>query len=301
MKIISCSSNIPLAEKIAEKLNTPLVKTTIKRFADNEFFLQINENMQGRTVFVIQSASQPANDTLMELLITIDALKRSIAKRIIAVIPYYGYSRQDRKTATGTPVSAKLVANLIATAGADRIICLDWHTEQMQGFFDIPAYDLQVIPLFAKSIQERYAKTDSIIVSPDIGGVLRARKLADILNKDIAIVEKRRDFEENLSILNIIGSVKEKNCLILDDIVDSGKTLRCAAAALHDAGAKTIDAYITHGVLSQNALDNIKNSHINRLIITDSICPTKQILECPKIEILSISDLLAQAIRSMTH
>lgn len=299
MKIIACHSNIPLSQKIAAALQQECVIPSVQRFQDKEMMLRIPENMHGEHVFVIQSTSQPANDHLMELLITIDALKRSIAKRITAVIPYYGYARQDRKTAPGTPISAKLVADLIATAGAHHVICLDWHAEQMQGFFNIPAYDLQVAPIFVKDIQQNYEPGNFILVSPDIGGVSRVRKLADLLNTDIAIVEKRRDASGNPRMMNIIGDVQHKNCIILDDIVDSGKTLSHAAQILHEAGARSVDTYTTHGVLSDHAIERITQSKIRHLVITDSIHPTPETINCPKIRILSVAKILAQAIRAI--
>lgn len=295
MKILSGTSNPTLATQIADYLDQPLVRVHIERFADQELYCRIDENVHGANVFVIQSTSQPANEHLMEMLILIDALKRNLARHVTAVIPYFGYARQDRKTAPGAPITAKLVSNLIAKAGADQIISLDWHKEQMQGFFDIPAYDLDVSPLFVKNIQADFNPDEIVLVSPDIGGVLRARKLADYLNCDIAILEKRR-IENAPVILNLIGSVKGKTAILVDDIIDSGRTVCLAAQSLMEAGAKDVRAYITHGVFSGKALNLVEASMISQMFVTDTIAHTKA---SPKVHTLSIAPLVAKAMQSM--
>lgn len=298
IKLIACQSNIPLATEVGRLLNINVTDVTSKRFKDNEIFIEINENVRGRDVFVVQSTSYPANDHLMELLITIDALKRASARRITAVLPYYGYARQDRKTAARTPISAKLVADLITTAGANRVLTLDLHAGQIQGFFNIPTDNLFAAPVFAVDIADRCKKnTDLLVVSPDVGGVVRARHLAERIGTGIAIIDKRRPEAGKSEVMNIIGEVKAKKCILIDDIVDSGGTLCNAATALLDAGAAEVSAYITHGVLSNGAYKKIKESSLTELIITDSIQATNDILNTSNIRILSIAPLVAEAIR----
>ncbi|MGY9000738.1 MAG: ribose-phosphate pyrophosphokinase, partial [Rhodospirillales bacterium] len=250
MKVLSCNSNRPIAEAISAYLNLPLTSASIRRFSDMEVFVEINENVRGEDVFVIQSTSYPANDNLMELLVTMDALKRGSARRITAVLPYFGYARQDRKSGPRTPISAKLVANLITEAGADRVLTLDLHAGQIQGFFDIPLDNLYAAPVFIKDIREKYKGDDLIMVSPDVGGVLRARAFAKGLNADLAIIDKRREKAGESEVMNVIGDVADRHCILIDDIVDSGGTLCNAAVALVEQGAKSVSAYITHGVLS---------------------------------------------------
>ena len=263
MKILACNSNRPLAEAIATYLNMPLTKADVRRFSDMEVFVEIRENVRGEDVFVIQPTSYPANDNLMELLVTLDALKRSSARRITAVIPYYGYARQDRKSGSRTPISAKLVANLITSAGADRVVTMDLHAGQIQGFFDIPTDNLFAAPVFHKDITERYGDEAITIVSPDVGGVVRARALAKPLNADLAIIDKRREHAGVSEVMNIIGEVKDRRCILVDDIVDSGGTLCNAAEALIASGAVSVDAYITHGVLSGGAVARVTSSPCN--------------------------------------
>ena len=257
MKIISGNSNRPLAEAIAAYLDTPLTQADVRRFADMEVFVEIHENVRGEDVFVVQSTSYPANDNLMELLVTLDALRRGSARRITAVIPYYGYARQDRKSGPRTPISAKLLANLITTAGADRVLTIDLHAGQIQGFFDIPTDNLYAAPVFTDDIQAKYENGNLMIVSPDVGGVVRARALARRLNVDLAIIDKRRPRAGVSEVMNIIGDVSGRHCIMVDDIVDSGGTLCNAAKALMDSGALSVDAYVTHGVLSGGAVSRI--------------------------------------------
>ncbi len=298
IKLIACNSSITLAQEIGSLLNVDLTKITSKRFKDHEIFIEINENVRGRDVFVVQSTSYPANDHLMELLITIDALKRASARRITAVIPYFGYARQDRKTAARTPISAKLVADLITTAGANRVLTLDLHAGQIQGFFNIPTDNLFAAPVFALDIADRIKPhNDLLVVSPDVGGVVRARHLAERLGTGIAIIDKRRPEAGKSEVMNIIGDVKNKKCVLIDDIVDSGGTLCNAASALLDAGAAEVSAYITHGVLSNGAYAKIADSALKELVITDSIQATDTILSTKNIRILSIAPLVAEAIR----
>jgi ribose-phosphate pyrophosphokinase len=298
IKLIACHSNIPLVEKIGNILGISLTKFTSKHFQDKEIFVEINENVRGRDVFVLQSTSFPANDHLMELLITIDALKRASAHRITAVLPYYGYARQDRKTAARTPISAKLVADIITTAGADRVLTLDLHAAQIQGFFNIPTDNLFAAPVFALDIREKSAISDDLlIVSPDVGGVVRARNLAERLGVGIAIIDKRRPEAGKSEVMNIIGDVKGKKCILIDDMIDSGGTLCNAAKALCDEGASEVSAYITHGVLSNGAYQKIKDSVLSELVITDSIQATNDVLATKNIRILSIAPLMAEAIR----
>ncbi len=300
MKILTGNSNRPLAEAISAKLALPLVKANIRRFSDNEIFVEILENVRGEDVFVIQSTSFPANDHLMELLITIDALRRSSARRITAVIPYYGYARQDRRVGSRTPISAKLVANLITHAGAHRVLTLDLHAGQIQGFFDIPLDNLYAGPVFSKDIKETFANRGLTVVSPDTGGVARARAIAKRIDADLAIIDKRREAAGISEVMNVIGDVKNRDCILIDDIVDSGGTLCNAAVALMDQGAKSVSAYITHGVLSGGAVARIAASPIEKMVITDSIMPTEAVRVSPNIKPLSIATLMAEAMKRIT-
>ena len=300
MKILTGNSNKPLAEAISAKLALPLVKANIRRFSDNEIFVEILENVRGEDVFVIQSTSFPANDHLMELLITIDALRRSSARRITAVIPYYGYARQDRRTGSRTPISAKLVANLITHAGAHRVLTLDLHAGQIQGFFDIPLDNLYAGPVFSKDIKETLSNRNLTVVSPDTGGVVRARAIAKRIDADLAIIDKRREAAGVSEVMNVIGDVKSRDCILIDDIVDSGGTLCNAAVALMDQGAKSVSAYITHGVLSGGAVARVAASPIEKMVITDSIMPTEAVRVSPNIKPLSIATLMAEAMRRIT-
>jgi ribose-phosphate pyrophosphokinase len=297
MKIVACNSNRPLAVDVARILDIPLTKASIRRFADMEVFVEIQENVRGQDVFVIQSTSFPANDNLMELLITLDALRRSSARRITAVIPYFGYARQDRKSAPRTPISAKLVANLITEAGANRVLTMDLHAGQIQGFFDIPVDNLYAAPLFSRDIQDRFAGRDVIIVSPDVGGVVRARAIATRLNCDLAIIDKRRERAGVSEVMNVIGDVAGRDCILVDDLVDSGGTHCNAADALIRRGARSASAYVTHGVLSGGAVARIGSSPIETMTITDSIMPTDEIKACANIRTLTIAPLLAEAMR----
>lgn len=299
MKLISCNSNKELSRAIANHLKTELICADIKRFSDNEIFVEITENVRGQDVFVIQSTSYPANDHIMELLITIDALKRASAKRITAVIPYFGYARQDRKVAPRTPISAKLVANLITCAGANRVLTLDLHAGQIQGFFDIPVDNLYSAPVFAEDIRKNFEDKNLVIVSPDVGGLVRARDMAKKINAELAIVDKRRPQAGVSEVMNIIGEVNNRNCLIVDDIVDSGGTLCNAAEALLEKGAKSVSAYITHGVLSSDAYKRIGNSRLQNLIISDSIAPTIEIKSTKNIRIITIANLIGSAIQNI--
>ena len=299
MKLISCNSNKELSKAIANHLETELICADIKRFSDNEIFVEITENVRGQDVFVIQSTSYPANDHIMELLITIDALKRASAKRITAVIPYFGYARQDRKVAPRTPISAKLVANLITSAGANRVLTLDLHAGQIQGFFDIPVDNLYSSPVFAEDIRKNFEDKNLVIVSPDVGGLVRARDIAKKINAELAIVDKRRPQAGVSEVMNIIGEVNNRNCLIVDDIVDSGGTLCNAGEALLEKGAKSVSAYITHGVLSGDAYKRIGNSRLQNLIITDSIAPTIEIKATKNIRIITIANLIGSAIQNI--
>ena len=300
MKILTGNSNKPLAEAISAKLALPLVKANIRRFSDNEIFVEILENVRGEDVFVIQSTSFPANDHLMELLITIDALRRSSARRITAVIPYFGYARQDRRTGSRTPISAKLVANLITHAGAHRVLTLDLHAGQIQGFFDIPLDNLYAGPVFSKDIKETFANRSLTVVSPDTGGVVRARAIAKRIDADLAIIDKRREAAGVSEVMNVIGDVKNRDCILIDDIVDYGGTLCNAAVALMDQGATSVSAYITHGVLSGGAVARVAASPIEKMVITDSIMPTEAVRVSPNIRPLSIASLMAEAMRRIT-
>jgi ribose-phosphate pyrophosphokinase len=297
MKILTGNSNRPLAEAISAKLALPLVKANVRRFSDNEIFVEILENVRGEDMFVLQSTSFPANDHLMELLITIDALRRSSARRITAVIPYYGYARQDRRTGPRTPISAKLVANLLTHAGASRVLTLDLHAAQIQGFFDIPVDNLFAGPLFGKDIQDTLANRELTVVSPDVGGVVRARAVAKRINADLAIIDKRREQAGVSEVMNVIGDVKDRDCILIDDIVDSAGTLCNAAAALKEAGAEGVVAYVTHGVLSGGAIARVEGSVLEELVITDSIGNHDTIAAANKVRHLTIAPLLAEAIR----
>ena len=297
MKILSCNSNINLAESISKALNTQLVKVDVKRFSDMEVFVEVQENVRGEDMFIIQSTSYPANDNLMELLVSLDALRRASARRITAVIPYYGYARQDRKSGPRTPISAKLVANLITKAGADRILTMDLHAGQIQGFFDIPTDNLFAAPVFVKDIEGRYKNKPVVIVSPDIGGVVRARAIARRINANLAIIDKRREKAGLSEVMNIIGDVSNHHCIIVDDIIDSGGTICNAAQALIDVGALSVDAYVTHGVLSGSAVSNISNSPLNSLVTTDSIKATEAVRISSNIRQISIAPIIGEAIR----
>ena len=296
MKIVAGNSNRPLAEAICSYLNTPMTKAVVKRFNDMEVFVEIQENVRGQDMFVVQSTSFPANDHLMELLIIIDALKRASAKRVTAVIPYFGYARQDRKPGPRTPISAKLVANMITRAGADRVLTMDLHAGQIQGFFDIPTDNLFAGPVMVRDIKNHLDVASTVVVSPDVGGVVRALSLASRLNADLAIVDKRRSGPAKSEVMNIIGDVKGKSCILIDDIVDSGGTLVNAAEALLAQGAKDVTAYITHGVLSGGAVSRITNSKLRELVITDSIQPTEAVKVARNIRCLPIASLIGEAI-----
>ena len=297
MKILSCNSNINLAESISKALNTRLVKAEVKRFSDMEVFVEVQENVRGEDMFVIQSTSYPANDNLMELLVSLDALRRASARRVTAVIPYYGYARQDRKSGPRTPISAKLVANLITKAGADRILTMDLHAGQIQGFFDIPTDNLFAAPVFVKDIEEKYKNKPVVIVSPDIGGVVRARAYARRINANLAIIDKRREKPGSSEVMNIIGDVSKHHCIIVDDIIDSGGTICNAAKALIDVGATSVDAYVTHGVLSGSAVSNISNSPLSSLVTTNSIKATEAVNMSSNIRQISIAPIIGEAIR----
>ena len=297
MKILSCNSNINLAESISKALNTQLVKVDVKRFSDMEVFVEVQENVRGEDMFIIQSTSYPANDNLMELLVSLDALRRASARRITAVIPYYGYARQDRKSGPRTPISAKLVANLITKAGADRILTMDLHAGQIQGFFDIPTDNLFAAPVFVKDIEGRYKNNPVIIVSPDVGGVVRARAITRRINANLAIIDKRREKAGLSEVMNIIGDVSNHHCIIVDDIIDSGGTICNAAQALIDVGALSVDAYVTHGVLSGSAVSNISNSPLTSLVTTDSIKATEAVRISSNIRQISIAPIIGEAIR----
>ncbi|MAI99942.1 MAG: phosphoribosylpyrophosphate synthetase [Nisaea sp.] len=301
MKILAGNSNRPLAKAIATHLNKPLAEADIRRFADMEIFVEIQENVRGEDVFVVQSTSHPANDNLMELLVTLDALKRGSARRVTAVIPYYGYARQDRKSGPRTPISAKLVANLITSAGADRVLTIDLHAGQIQGFFDIPTDNLFAAPVFYDDIKARYNGDELMMVSPDVGGVVRARALARRLDADLAIIDKRRERAGVSEVMNIIGDVAGRRCILVDDIVDSGGTLCNAAEALTEAGAVSVDAYITHGVLSGGAVARVTASPLASLVTTDSIEATEAVLAAHNIRQISVAPLLGEAVRRINE
>lgn len=296
MKLVAGNSNRPLSEAIAAHLKLQLTKAQVRRFADMEIFVEIQENVRGQDVFVLQSTSFPANDNLMEMLIIIDTLKRASARRITAVMPYFGYARQDRKPGPRTPISAKLVANLIERAGADRVLTLDLHAGQIQGFFDIPTDNLFAAPVMMRDISEQYRKDNLVVVSPDVGGVVRARALAKRIDVPIAICDKRREKPGESEVMNVIGDVAGKRCILIDDIVDSGGTLVNAAEALKKHGAQEVMAYITHGVLSGGAVSRIQNSSLKSLVITDSILPTEAIKAAKNIRVLSVAPLIGEAI-----
>jgi ribose-phosphate pyrophosphokinase len=301
MKILAGNSNRPLAEAISAYLNLPLTQASIRRFSDMEVFVEIQENVRGEDTFVIQPTSYPANDHLMELLVTLDALRRGSARRITAVMPYFGYARQDRKSGPRTPISAKLVANLIAVAGADRVLTIDLHAGQIQGFFDIPLDNLFAAPVLTKDMEERFKSEQLMIVSPDVGGVVRARAYAKRLNADLAIIDKRRERAGVSEVMNIIGDVKDRHCILVDDIVDSAGTLCNAAEALVKAGATSVSAYVTHGVLSGGAVARVTSSPLEKLIITDSIMATEAMRASHNIEQQTIAPLMAEAIRRISE
>ncbi len=301
MKILTGNSNKQLSYKISKNLKNKLVNTSIRKFADGEIYIEINENIRGNSIFIIQSVSSPANDNLMELLLCIDALRRSSAKNITAVIPYFGYARQDRKVVPRTSISAKLVSNLITNAGADRVVTVDLHAGQIQGFFDIPVDNLFATPIFAKHIKKKIKSKNIICVAPDVGGVERARALGKKLDVGLAIVDKRRPSPGKSQVMNVIGNVKNKICILTDDIIDSGGTIVNAADALAKRGAKEVHVYATHGVLSGDAVKKIKNSKIKNLVITDSIDSSDKLKKVRNIEVLSISILLAEAIKRISN
>lgn len=301
MKLISGNSNQQLSELVSSYLDVPLTECRIQRFSDNEIFVEIMENVRGKDTFFVQSTSYPANDHLMELLIAIDALKRGSASRITAVMPYFGYARQDRKTGGRTPISAKLVANLITAAGADRVLTLELHAGQIQGFFDIPVDNLSAAPIFVPDIEEKFKGADICVVSPDVGGVVRARQLAKRLGADLAIIDKRREKAGVSEVMNVIGEVKGKVCILVDDIVDSGGTLCNAAIALESQGAKEVHAYVVHGVLSGAAVERVSKSTLKTLVITDSIAATEEMKAAPNIEQVSIAPLIGEAARRISE
>jgi len=296
MKLVAGNSNRPLAEEIAAYLKIPLAKCSVRRFADMEIFVEILENVRGEDVFVLQSTSYPANDHLMELLIMIDALRRASARRITAVLPYFGYARQDRKVGPRTPISAKLVANIISRAGADRVLTLDLHAGQIQGFFDIPTDNLHAAPVNVADIKDHYDVSKLTVVSPDVGGVVRARSLAKRFGAPLAIIDKRREKAGESEVMNVIGDVDGTTCILVDDIVDSGGTLCNAAEALLKQGAREVSAYITHGVLSGGAVARVTASELKTLVITDSIQPTEAIRVADNIRVMSIAPLIGEAI-----
>ena len=301
MKLVSGNSNRLLAENIAKYLETPLADCTVKKFSDKEIFIEMNENCRGEDVFIIQSTSFPANDNLMELLILIDTLKRASAKRITAVIPYYGYARQDRKPGPRTPITAKLVANLIVKSGADRVLSMDLHAGQIQGFFDIPTDNLFAAPVLTSDIKEKIGSNNPMIVSPDVGGVVRARLIASRINSDLAIVDKRREKAGESEVMNIIGDVKDRSCFMVDDIVDSAGTLCNAADALINSGAKEVYAHVTHGVLSGEATKKVNDSALTKLVVTDTIQETVDVEKSNKIETISVVHLLGEAIKRISE
>ena len=300
MYIISGNSNPILANQISKELKVKTIDVTVTRFSDQEVFVEINENIRGKNIFVIQSTSMPANDHIMELLITIDALKRASANKVTAVIPYFGYARQDRKVGPRTPISAKLVADVLTTAGIDRLLTIDLHAGQIQGFFDIPVDNLYAAPVITKDILKNYKDKDLVVISPDVGGVVRARGIAKRINGDLAIVDKRRDKANESEVMNIIGDIKNRDCIIVDDIVDTAGTLCNAAEALINEGANSVSAYITPGGLSGPAIERLQNSKLKELVITDSIAPTKLILDASNIRIINLAPLIAEAIRRIS-
>ena len=301
MKLLTGNSNKVLSKNIAKYLKTKLVNSSIRKFADGEIYIEINENIRGNSIFIVQSISSPANDNLMELLLCIDALKRSSAKNITAVIPYFGYARQDRKVVPRTSISAKLVSNLITQAGADRVVTVDLHAGQIQGFFDIPVDNLFSTPIFARHAKKKIKSKKIICVAPDVGGTERARALGKLLNVGLAIVDKRRPKPGQSQVMNVIGDVKGQTCIIVDDIIDSGGTIVNAAKALKSRGAKDVYVYITHGVLSGDAIKKIKNSVIKNLVITDTIDNNSRVKDTKNIEVLSISSLMGEAIKRISN
>ena len=301
MKILTGNSNKHLSQIISKFLKNRLVNSNIRKFADGEIYIEINENIRGNSIFLIQSVSSPANDNLMELLLSIDALKRSSAKNITAVIPYFGYARQDRKVVPRTSISAKLVSNLIAKAGADRVVTVDLHSGQIQGFFDIPVDNLFATPIFARHIKKKLKKNNIICVAPDVGGTARARALGKLLNVDLAIVDKRRPAPGKSEVMNVIGNVKNKTCILVDDIIDSGGTIVNAASELKKRGAKDVHVYVTHGVLSGNAVEKIKKSSIKNLVVTDTIDNSMKVKKAKNIEVLTISNLVGEAIKRISN
>jgi ribose-phosphate pyrophosphokinase len=301
MKLLAGNANRPLAEAIAAYLHVELTNASVKRFSDMEVFVEIHENVRGEDVFVIQPTSYPANDNLMELLVTLDALRRASAERVTAVIPYYGYARQDRKTAPRTPITAKLVANLINQAGASRVLTLDLHSGQIQGFFDIPLDNLYAQPVFTDDIKSRYEGNGGpMIISPDVGGVVRARAIAKRLNTELAIIDKRRERAGVSEVMNIIGDVKDRDCILVDDIVDSAGTLCNASVALMNSGAKSVSAYVTHGVLSGGAVGRVAASPMTELVITDSIQATEAVRLADNVRQISIAPLMAEAVKRIS-
>ena len=301
IKLVAGNSNPALAQQIAEYLHTTLTKAVVRRFADMEIFVEIQENVRGADVFVVQSTSFPANDHMMELLIIMDALRRSSARRITAVIPYFGYARQDRKPGPRTPISAKLVANLITRAGADRVLTVDLHAGQIQGFFDIPTDNLFAMPVMVRDILDYLGTSDLMVVSPDVGGVVRARALAKRLGADLAIVDKRRERVGESEVMNIIGDVSGRSCILIDDIIDSGGTICNAAEALISEGAKDVCAYATHGVLSGGAVARVQGSMLKSLVITDSIAATSEVAKSSKVRRISIAPLIGEAMRRINN
>ena len=301
MKILTGNSNKHLSQKISKFLKNRLVNSNIRKFADGEIYIEINENIRGNSIFLIQSVSSPANDNLMELLLSIDALKRSSAKNITTVIPYFGYARQDRKVVPRTSISAKLVSNLIEKAGADRVVTVDLHSGQIQGFFDIPVDNLFATPIFARHIKKKLKKNNIICVAPDVGGTARARALGKLLNVDLAIVDKRRPAPGKSEVMNVIGNVKNKTCILVDDIIDSGGTIVNAARELKKRGAKDVHVYVTHGVLSGNAVEKIKKSSIKNLVVTDTIDNSMKVKKAKNIEVLTISNLVGEAIKRISN
>ena len=301
MKLLTGNSNKVLSKNIAKYLKSKLVNSSIRKFSDGEIYVEINENIRGNSIFIIQSVSSPANDNLMELLLCIDALKRSSAKNITAVIPYFGYARQDRKVVPRTSISAKLVSNLITKAGADRVVTVDLHAGQIQGFFDIPVDNLFATPIFARHIRKRIKSKKIICVAPDVGGTERARALGKLLNAELAIVDKRRPKPGQSQVMNVVGDVKNKTCILVDDIIDSGGTIINAAKALKERGAKEVYVYITHGVLSGDAVKKIKNSVIKNLVVTDTIDNGEKTKSVKNIEVLPISGLMGEAIKRISN
>ena len=300
MKLLACNSNIGLSEEIAKILNIPLTEASIKKFSDQEVFVEVNENVRGQDVYVIQSTSNPANDNLVELLTCIDALKRASAKQITAVIPYFGYARQDRKPGPRTPITAKLIANIITVSGANRVLTIDLHAGQIQGFFDIPVDNLYAAPILLEDIREKYSLRDTIVISPDVGGVVRARYIAKKLDINLAIVDKRREKANESEVLNIIGNVENKNCILIDDIVDTAGTLTNAAEALLASGAKSVSAYISHGVFSGPALERISKSNLKEVVTTNTIAKMTDETN-NKIRRLSVAPLIAEAVKRIDN